>query len=65
VSESERNDFMPGDAYLIGEEWVAEEWHRPVGVICAGSAGSRVFPEVFDPSENPVLLLLSDQRRRE
>jgi hypothetical protein len=51
---------MPRDAYLTGEEWVVEEWHRPVGVICAGSAGSRVFPEVFDRSENPVLLLLSD-----
>ncbi len=51
---------MPRDTYGFGEEWVAEEWHRPVGVICAGSAGFRVFPEDFDPSENPVLLLLSD-----
>ena len=44
---------MPCDAYLTGEEWVAEEWHRPVGVICAGSVGSRVFPEVFDRPRIP------------
>ncbi len=38
------NRFMAANRCRLGEEWVVEEWHRPVGVICARRSAPEAFP---------------------